>query len=310
MSLAALDRSCVRVLMFGSKGGVGKTTASAATTVHYARAGRRTLILSSDLAPSLSDIFKTRIGATETPVPGVANLFALEIDTDEVMRQWKIKFGQTIYDTASVVVDMPYDEIIDYVAMAPGIQEEFMLDFIMEQVRDARYDLIVWDTAPAGDTLRLLDLPNRFLTHLRAAPRVYLKAQDLLGLSKTPFLKIIEEWTQLSEQVVRFFRDPANVEFLLVTIPEALGVYQSRRVIADLTEHGLAVRYIIVNGVVANPDGDFLRQRMQMQQPYIQMLCDEYGADALIRLPLLPYEVKGVARLREVERFLFANVVD
>lgn len=96
----------------------------------------------------------------------------------------------------------------------------------------------------------------------------------------------------------------------MVTIPEALGVYQSRRVIADLTEHGLAVRYIIVNGVVANPDGDFLRQRMRMQQPYIQMLCDEFGADALIRLPLLPYEVKGVARLREVERFLFANVVD
>ncbi|MDE3088479.1 MAG: ArsA family ATPase [Chloroflexota bacterium] len=310
MSLASLDQNSKRVLVFGGKGGVGKTTASAATALHYALAGRRTLMISSDLAPSLSDIFETRIGATETLVPGIANLSALEIDTDEVMQRWKRKFGQTIYDAASVVVDMPYDEIINYVAMAPGIQEEFMLDFIMEQVRDARYDLIVWDTAPAGDTLRLLDLPQRFLTHLRAAPRVYFKAQDVLGLSKTPFLKIIEEWTQLSEQVVQFFRDPANVEFLLVTIPEGLGVYQSRRVIADLAEHGLAVRHIIINGVVADPDGDFLRQRMRMQQPYIQMLCEEYGADALIQLPLLPYEVKGVERLREVERRLFPNVAD
>jgi arsenite-transporting ATPase len=309
MSLASLDHNLKRVLMFGGKGGVGKTTASAATALHFALAGRRTLIISSDLAPSLSDIFETQVGATETPVPGVANLFALEIDTDEVMRRWKVKFGRTIYDAASVVVDMPYDEIVNYVAMAPGIQEEFLLDFIMEQVRDARYDLIVWDTAPAGDTLRLLDLPNRFLTHLRAAPRVYFKAQDLLGLSKTPFLKIIEEWTQLSEQVVRFFYDPANVEFLLVTIPEALGVFQSRRVIADLAEHGLTVRHIIVNGVIANSDGDFLRQRMQMQQPYIQMLCSEYGENALVKLPLLAYEVKGIARLKEVERLLFADGV-
>ncbi len=65
------------------------------------------------------------------------------------------------------------------------------------------------------------------------------------------------------------------------------------------------MRHIIVNGVVANPDGDFLRQRAEMQRPYIQMLCDEFGADALIQLPLLPYEVKGVERLREVERLLF-----
>jgi len=304
---ASLDQSSPRVLMFGGKGGVGKTTSSAATALHYALAGRRTLIISSDLTPSLSDILEAPIGPTETPVPGVANLFALEIDTDEVMRRWKIKFGQTIYDAASFVVDLPYDEIVNYVAMAPGIQEEFMLDFIMEQIRDARYDLIVWDTAPAGDTLRLLDLPNRFLTHLRAAPRVYFKAQDLLGVGKTPFLKIIAEWTQLSEQVVRFFRDPANVEFLLVTIPEALGVYQSRRVIGELAAHGLAVRHIIVNGVIANPDGAFLRQRAEMQQPYIQMLREEYGADALVQLPLLPYEVKGIERLREVERLLFAS---
>ena len=305
MSLASLDRATKRVLMFGGKGGVGKTTCSAATALHYTLAGRRTLIVSSDLTPSLSDIFETVIGATETRVPGVENLFALEIDTDEVMRRWKEKFGGQIYQAASVVVDMPYDEIVNYVAMAPGIQEEFMLDFILERIHNDRYDLIVWDTAPAGDTLRLLDLPGRFLQHLRAAPRVYFKAQDLLGLSQTPFLELISEWTNLSEEIVHFFRDPANVEFLLVTIPEALGVYQSRRVIRDLQQHGLAVRHIIVNGVVANPDGDFLRQRWQMQQPYIKMLCDEYGAESLVQLPLLPYEVRGVERLREVERLLF-----
>ncbi len=294
--------------MFGGKGGVGKTTSSAATALHFARAGYRTLIISSDLTPSLSDIFETEIGRTEKPIPSVENLYALEIDPDEVMRRWKEKFGPEVYAAASALLDLPYDEVVDYVAMAPGIQEEFMLDYILERVRDGRYDLIVWDTAPAGDTLRLLGLPQRFLEHLRVAPRVYLEVRDTFKLSRTPFLEIIESWKQLSEQTVRFFSDPHNVEFILVTIPEALGVYQSRRVIRDLERFGLTVRYLIINDVILSANGDFLRQRMEMQQPYLRMLKEEFGGRmTLVRLPLLPYEVKGIARLTEVERILFGG---
>ena len=306
MTLKSLDQTNKRVLMFGGKGGVGKTTSSAATALHYARVGRRTLIISSDLTPSLSDIFETEIGATERAVPGVKNLHALEIDPDEVMRRWKKKFGPEIYQAASALVDLPYDEIVDYVAMAPGIQEEFMLDYILERIRDGQYDLIVWDTAPAGDTLRLLGLPGRFIEHLRVAPRVYLGVQDTLKLSQTPFLEIIASWKELSEQTTRFFSDPASVEFIMVTIPEALGVYQSRRVIGELAEHGLGVRYMIVNDVIVDADCDFLQRRMEMQRPYIEMLNDEYaGKITLVELPLLPHEVKGIERLAEVEGFLF-----
>ncbi len=305
MSLTMLNETSKRVLMFGGKGGVGKTTCSAATALHYALAGRRTLVISSDLTPSLSDIFETSVGGTETRVPGVEHLDALEIDPDEVMRRWKKKFGEQIYQAASAVVDMPYDEVVDYVAMAPGIQEEFILDYVLERSRDRRYDLIVWDTAPAGDTLRLLDLPRRFLQHLRAAPRFYLRAQDLLGLSKTPFLEIIEGWTALSQQVADFFRDPQNVEFILVTIPEALGVYQSRRVIRELANHALPVHHLIVNNVIADAAGDLLRQRMEMQRPYRQMLRETYGEAALTELPLLPFEVKGIEKLERVQALLF-----
>jgi len=307
-SLASLDQTNKRVLMFGGKGGVGKTTSSAASALHYARAGRRTLIISSDLTPSLSDIFEVEIGPTERPVPGVENLYALEISPDEVMRRWKKKFGPEVYQAASALVDLPYDEVVDYAAMAPGIQEEFMLDYILEQIRDGRYDLIVWDTAPAGDTLRLLGLPGRFIEHLRVAPRIYLEVQDTFKLSETPFLELIKSWQELARQTVRFFSDPANVEFIMVTIPEALGVYQSRRVIRDLEEHGLSVRYMIINDVIADPDCDFLKLRWEMQRPYIRMLEETYdGKMTLVKLPLLPYEVKGIERLKEVEEFLFGG---
>jgi arsenite-transporting ATPase len=308
MTLKKLDQTEKRVLMFGGKGGVGKTTTSAATALHYALTGRRTLIITSDYTPSLSDIFEVEIGPRETGVPGVDTLFALEIDPDEVMRRWKEKFGPEVYEAASALVDLPYDEVVDYVAMAPGIQEEFMLDYILERVRAERYDIIVWDTAPAGDTLRLLDLPRRFIEHLRTAPRVYMEVRDTFNLSRTPFTSLIESWTELAHEVTQFFTDPANVGFILVTIPEALGVYQTRRVKRGLEDHGIDVQHLIINNVVTNAECDFLRQRREMQQPYIQTLQDEYGDTLeLTKMPLLPYEIKGIDRLKEVESELFSH---
>jgi len=311
MTLTSLDQGNKRVLMFGGKGGVGKTTSSAATALHFSGLGRKTLIISSDLAPSLSDIFEAEIGSVESPVAGAANLYALEINPDEVMRRWKEEYGPEVYQAASALVDLPYDDVVDYVAMAPGIQEEFMLDYILKRVQDKRYDLIVWDTAPAGDTLRLLGLPQRFIEHLHVAPKIYLEVQDAFKLSKTPFLSIIESWKELARKITSFFSNPANVEFILVTIPEALGVYQSKRVMADLEKHGLYVRHMIVNDVIVNPDCDFHRQRQAMQRPYLAMLKDDCGDRiTLTELPLLPYEVKGIERLKEVEQFLFGVSCD
>jgi arsenite-transporting ATPase len=306
MSLSDLERAHKRVLMFGGKGGVGKTTTSATTALHFASQGLRTLIISSDLTPSLSDIFETKVGATETPIPNVANLWGLEIDPEEVMRRWKVKFGPEIYEASQVFVDMPYDELVDYVGMAPGIQEEFLLDFVLEQVRDGRYDLVVWDTAPAGDTLRLLELPHKFLNHLRTAPRVYLGVRDKLQLSKVPFLELIDSWRELSQEIADFFRDPANTEFILVTIPEALGVYQARRLVGEFAQFGLEIQHLIVNNVIVQADSDFLRRRQAMQRPYLELLAEEYGQQmAITQLPLFADEMRGTDSLRNLEKLLF-----
>ncbi len=308
MSLSDLEHDHKQVLMFGGKGGVGKTTASSTTALHFASRGLRTLIISSDLTPSLSDIFETEVGPTETPIPDVANLWGMEIDPDEVMRRWKVKFGPQIYEASQVFVDMPYDEVVDYVAMAPGIQEEFLLDFILERVHDGRYELVVWDTAPAGDTLRLLELPYKFLNHLRTAPRVYLGVRDKLQLSRVPFLELIDSWRELSQEITGFFRDPANTEFVLVTIPEALGVYQARRLIGEFAQFGLDIRHLIVNNVIVQNDSEFLRQRQSMQRPYLDLLTREYGHKMNItQLPLFADEIRGTSRLREFEKRLFAS---
>jgi arsenite-transporting ATPase len=102
-------------------------------------------------------------------------------------------------------------------------------------------------------------------------------------------------------------RDPANAEFILVTIPEALGVYQAKRLVGEFERYGLSIRHMIINYVIQNPDCDFHRLRQAMQTPYINMLADEYGDGRMkiIQLPLFAYEMKGLERLKELEKILF-----
>jgi arsenite-transporting ATPase len=307
MSLSSLGRSDLRVIMFGGKGGVGKTTSSATTALHYARHGKKTLIISSDLAPSLSDIFETQLGPTETHIPQIPGLFGLEIDTDRIMQRWKEKFGPQVYSAASNIVDMPYDDLIDYVAMAPGIQEEFMLDHILERVKNAGFDTIVWDTAPAGDTLRLLELPHRFLRHLRSAPRIYLNVRDKLKLKQVPFLELIHSWSDLAQEITRFFTSSDDTAFVMVTIPEALGVYQTQRLFGEFARFGIEVGHLVINHVIVNPDSPFLYARQSMQEGYIRQLYEQYGDRVQItEVPEFADEVKGIDRLQSLADLLFA----
>ncbi|MFZ3062341.1 MAG: ArsA family ATPase [Actinomycetota bacterium] len=300
--------------MTGGKGGVGKTTCAAAIALHFASLGKKTLIISSDPTPSLSDIFEMNIGERETPVDGLKNLHGLEITSDIVLKRWKKRFGREIYEVISSFLPVEY-EIIDYIGTAPGIEEEYMLDFILELVEGGRYDQVVWDTAPAGHTLQLLDVPKLFITHLTAALKVYMgftdylkKMRELAKLKESPrsVIDIIHSWRALAEKVVDFIKDPKSTEFILVTIPEALGVKQSERIVETFDQYGLQVQHMIINNVIRVADSDFLKSRQKMQQHYLDYLKKKYeDRIELIEVPLAPYEIKGIERIRGVSEKLF-----
>jgi arsenite-transporting ATPase len=314
-SLSDLENGSKQLILVGGKGGVGKTTCAAAIALHLAASGKRTLILSSDPTPSLSDIFEITIGPCETPIPHCPNLSALEISSEIVLKKWKDRFGREIYDVVSSFADLDYDFVLDYVGGAPGIEEEYMLYFIMELVREGRYDLVVWDTAPAGHTLRLLHLPEIFLRHLEGATRFYLnlysyfeRAKETVKLKKgkKSLMEIISGWQALSNEIAAFIRDERLTEYIVVTIPEALGVKQTERIIQDFNAHGLPVHYLIINHCIEQADCDFHRARKEMQAHYIRLLTEEYGNRLrLILLPLFPYEIKGTERIEKASDILF-----
>jgi arsenite-transporting ATPase len=315
-SLKRLDNEQKRLIMIGGKGGVGKTTCASAIALHFSLKGKKTLIISSDPTPSLSDIFEMAVGDQETPIKNAKNLYGIEISSEVVLKKWKDRFGPEIYEVLSSFASVDYD-FVDYIGGAPGIEEEYMLNYILELVESGQYDLVVWDTAPAGHTLRLLHLPQIFLKHLEAATKFYMnlysyfeKLKDTVKLKKgkRSLLEIISGWEDLAEKVVDFIRDAQKSEFIIVTIPEALGVRQTERIIKDFDEYQLKVNHLIVNYVIHEADCNFHKIRREMQQGYLQILMDQYDPRiGLIEVPFLPQEIKGVERINRISEILFAE---
>jgi len=316
-SLRRLDREQKRLIMIGGKGGVGKTTCASAIALHFSLQGKKTLIISSDPTPSLSDIFEMEIGDQETLIQNARALYGIEISSEGVLKKWKDRFGPEIYEVVSSFTSLDYD-FVDYIGGAPGIEEEYMLNYILELVESAQYDLVVWDTAPAGHTLRLLHLPQIFIKHLEAATKFYmnlysyfekLKENVKFKKGKRTLLEIINGWQDLAEKVVNFIRDPEKSDFIIVTIPEALGVRQTERIIKDFDEYQLKVNHLIINYVIQEADCNFHKIRKEMQQNYIQILEKQYSSRiGLIELPLMPQEVKGVERINRISEILFKEV--
>lgn len=301
--------------MVGGKGGVGKTTCASAIALQMARDGRRVLLLSSDPTPSLADIFEVPVGDEETPLVPGAGIFGLEISSEIVLRRWKERFGPEIYEVVSSFADLDYD-FVDYIGTAPGIEEEYMLHFIVELVEGGKYDTVVWDTAPAGHTLRLLRLPNLFLSHMEAATRFYMniysyleKVKDAVTLKGTrrTLLQIIQGWEELSRRIIGFIRDTGKTRYILVTIPEALGVRLTERMVRELAENGLPVGNLIINYVVRDEDCPFHRMRREMQDHYIEVLRNTFGDLNTVILYLAPHEIKGLARINEISQALFRD---
>lgn len=300
------------LVMVGGKGGVGKTTCAAALALRSAEEGKRTLIISSDPTPSLSDIFEVEIGPKRVSIPSVPGLEALEISSEVILKRWRERFGGEIYEVVSSFVDLDEDFILDYIGSAPGIEEEYMLYYIFELVQEGTYQSIIWDTAPAGHTLRLLNLPSLFLRHLEGATKFYLqvwgyfeKAKEAVRRrAKRGILEIVQGWQRLSEEIEAFVKDRQRVAYLLVTIPEALGVKQTERILADFEAHGLEANHLIVNHYVAQADCAFHRIRKEMQDRYLRYLLERFSHLPITVLPLLPLEVKGVEKIREIAKLL------
>jgi len=308
--LSYLDVEKPKLVIFCGKGGVGKTTCASASALHFAKKGFKTLLISTDPTPSLSDILEVNARGNITTLENIKNLNVVELDYELVIEMWKEKFGYEVYEVISSFLPVG-EEIIEYIAGAPGIDEEFALSYVLDLYESGDYDTIVWDTAPAGGTLSLLKLQDKFYRHLGEAAKLYMrvrKAIEILtkGRAKRDPIEIISEWEKLAQRVFNMLRGK-KTHTIIVTIAEALGVRQTERVLKELEAFGMHVSKILVNYIITEDvcKCSFHMERAAMQKHYLKVLRESCGESMIATLPQLPREVRGVNVIEKVEELLF-----
>jgi arsenite-transporting ATPase len=291
------------ITVFAGKGGVGKTTSAAATALHYARCGQRTLVISTDPTPSLADIFE--IAGSGRAVRVTDYLVMHELGLNEIKQMWETKFGREVYEVFSSFVSIGYPEFVDFMtSILPGLGDEFMLDYIRELSRKDDLDVIIWDTAPLGQTLMLLETPTLLRRHLRMAPRIYSRLK-IGPQSRKPVLEILKRWEQLSAANIDFLHN--EVQFCAVTIAEALAVNQLKGVFAEMERYGLKLEQLIINNLVRADGSTFLTRRAEQQKRYLNAIREISPGLPVIEVPLFPGEIKGLEMLSKFEEYLFQS---
>jgi arsenite/tail-anchored protein-transporting ATPase len=293
------------VLFFGGKGGVGKTTCASAVALGASRVGRRVLLVSTDPAHSTSDIFERPIGPDPTAlVPG---LHALEIDAAQeaaryvagVKAQIAELFGRAILKEASRQIDLA--------ASMPGAEEVALFDRMGALIRgDARFDLIVFDTAPTGHTLRLIRMPELMEAWIRALSR---SRRAMLGVEQDDredpiMVSLAERLDRLRELRARLMSG-RETAFILVLVPERLPIEETARALVHLDESGVRVGGLIVNRVLPVDTTDpFLVARVAQERVYLDDIASRFAAHPRAYLPQFESDVYGMAALERLSRLL------
>lgn len=305
-NVSSVTAADTRVEVFLGKGGVGKTTCSAATALQRADGGQPSLVISTDPTPSLSHIFEITGAHREREVR--QGLFLTELGLEDVRNMWNDAFGRDVYGVFSSFVDIDYGTFVQFMtSVLPGLNEEFMVDYIRRLALEGRYRHVVWDTAPLGQTLALLGMPSMLAEHLRTAPRIYSHLRTA-GERKESVIEILSRWQELAAACMAFLR--RDVVLSMVTIPETLAVCQLDGVVDELRRYDLKISRLIVNNVVGVTDSPFLAQKRQQQQAHLEQLRRRHGDVPIVEIPLFPQEIRGVERLQTVGRLLDPTVAD
>ncbi len=286
----------MKYIFFSGKGGVGKTTMACATAIHHGIQGKRTLIVSTDPASNLSDVFEQEIGHRIVKIEGLDNLSAMEIDPDESTREYKERIIAPFREA------MPEDVIasIDEQLSGPCTTEMAAFDRFIDFMETDDYDIIVFDTAPTGHTIRLLELPVDWSRHIEEASKG--TGQTCLGPVET-----IQGSKERYDRATALLKDPEKTRFVFVMRPDELSLYETLRASKELESIGISKGEIIINGILPEEvcEVEFFRKKYHSQQRVIKE-AEEIFADIPSRYMLLrDSEVKGIDAIRSLAEELF-----
>ncbi len=286
-------------IFFSGKGGVGKTSMACASAVRYADEGKRTLIVTTDPASNLADVFEQPIGHQVVPIAGAPNLWAMEIDPDRATEEYKDRALAPIRAVFPPQMVQVIEEQMSGPCTAEVAAFDRFTDFLdIPAANGQAFDIVIFDTAPTGHTLRLLELPAEWSRAIEQASAS--SGQTCLGPAAA-----IQESKHKYERALAAMRNPAQATFVFVLQPEATPIKETQRATVELAKLDIHTHQIIINGILPPEEASnpFFAQRVAMQNRYLDQIARELPLPAR-RMALLDGEIKGVARLRQVAEML------
>jgi len=317
-------------IICGGKGGVGKTVMDATTAVALAekKADKKILISSTDPAHALSNVFAQDIPLDTKAVPlkGFSNLFALEIDAQKKLREWKNEYHQDIDTIFKEFIEGGMDTAFDRKVMEelmelspPGLEELMVLGEIIGLMKDSnppatlplaegerapgKYDIYVIDSAASGHLLRFLELPEVIRDWLKSIFKILLRYRNIVGLVeiKRKLLDFSKDIKKIQETL---FESKAT-EFIMISIAEEMGVREMGDLAQSLEKLNIPYNYIILNMISPASQCKFCQAKRANQEKYIAKVKKEYPKKEMVLVPLFPYDIRGIESLKELSKFLF-----
>jgi arsenite-transporting ATPase len=299
----------MRIILYLGKGGVGKTTTSAATAVRSAALGKRTLVVSTDLAHSLADCLNMPL--TSEPKELAENLWAQEVNVlDEMRRGW----GKLQETMSKSLQKQGIDAVMaEELALIPGMDEIVSLINIYRNARDGNFDVVVIDAAPTGETVRLLSMPDTFQWY---AGRITKLQSSTLSLAR-PLLKamlpntnIMETIQGLSERVKELRAVLSNADitsYRPVVNPERMVIKEALRAETYLSLFGFPIDAIICNRVIQPGDYQdaFLQDLYRSQEKFRLQIHQTFAPLPIWEVPYRSHEVIGLKQLRDLGNIVF-----
>ena len=308
--------------MFGGKGGLGKTTFSAAAGYYLAQQGHKVLVFSVDPQASLTDIFKKDIFG-KGPVPIMQNLWAQEIDADSHIREYQQEIRKKILDRYGLPA-VP-EEIENYIQAAsaePAMEESAIFDAVVDVVMKGDYDYYIYDLVPLGHALYYLSMAKVYdewinkVTKLREDMREYEEMVSRLKREKeTEQDEILNELLYIKNRIntsAGILTDKAKTAFFFVIIPEEMILLDTQKAAQLFAKFDVPLSGYIINRVLPpelkNQDiPEYLRHRITMQDKYLKLIDETFKNEILASVPEMERDVTGLAMIEKMSNAMFGN---
>ncbi|MFA1818757.1 ArsA family ATPase [Virgibacillus oceani] len=297
-----------KILFLGGKGGVGKSTSAAGVAWKLAEEGNKTLLVSTDPAHNLGDIFGQSIGGRSKKLSEF--LFALEIDPEIETTNYINSVKNNIKGTVHAGMMEEVHRQLDTAKASPGADEAALFDKLISVILEEseKYDKIVFDTAPTGHTIRLLSLPELMgvwieglLQKRRKTNENYTRLLNDGEPVEDPIYDVLKERQERFSKAREILLDAKMTGFIFVLNPERLPIAETKKAIKLLDQYHLHVKTLIVNKVLPeDADGEFFLQRKKHEKQYLKLIEETFAGNNLIYIPLLPQDITSEEQLKLV----------